>query len=278
MKKSLILTFLIFSSIFEAFAQIESNNIYYKIQSYSEFTATVADLPGNKTCSGAKEIPNLVTDEFGIYRHPYEVIAIEPSAFKGNTKLTSIYIPILYMNSIGDDAFNGCTALKKVTIANKAVIFGTEYPAAITFIGKKAFYGCTNLNTITIPSSTKHIGDEAFYGCTALTQIYSYMDSPNIANWNYPAYSAYEEIFSEVTYSKATLYVPKGCAKYYKQSGIWSKFKNIVEFNTAQIDEINVDDNGQNVTLWYDLCGRVFNQKPTAPGVYIHNHQKVVIK
>lgn len=112
MKKSLILTFLIFSSIFEAFAQIESNNIYYKIQSYSEFTATVADLPGNKTCSGAKEIPNSVTDEF-LGRKQYKVIAIEPSAFKGNTKLTSVYIPILYMNSIGDDAFNGCTALKK---------------------------------------------------------------------------------------------------------------------------------------------------------------------
>ncbi|MGN0855193.1 MAG: leucine-rich repeat domain-containing protein, partial [Kiritimatiellia bacterium] len=65
------------------------------------------------------------------------------------------------VTSIGDKAFNGCSALKSVTI-----------PEGVTSIGGKAFYNCTSLTGVTIPASVTSIGSDAFYGCSALTGVY----------------------------------------------------------------------------------------------------------
>ena len=38
-------------------------------------------------------------------------------------------------------------------------------------------------------------------------------------------------------------------------------------------DEPAVDSN-----LWFDIIGRSYNSKPTAPGIYIHSSKKYIIK
>ncbi len=106
---------------------------------------------------------------------PDSVTSILGSAFYG-CSITTATIPtvaISYMpknnlqtvvvtsgESIGDSAFENCTALKNVTILN-----------SVTSIGNSAFSGCTSLTSVTIPDSVTSIGDRAFLGCDTLTSI-----------------------------------------------------------------------------------------------------------
>ena len=64
------------------------------------------------------------------------------------------------VTAIGDDAFRGCSALKKVTI-----------PQSVTSIGDSAFAGCRNLDSLTINDAATSIGHRAFLGCTSLATI-----------------------------------------------------------------------------------------------------------
>ena len=64
------------------------------------------------------------------------------------------------VTAIGDDAFRGCSALKKVTI-----------PQSVTSIGDSAFAGCHNLDSVTINDATTSIGSWAFDECYKLTTL-----------------------------------------------------------------------------------------------------------
>ena len=86
-------------------------------------------------------------------------------AFAGNTTITSIKLSekIKY---IGDDAFNGCTALSQVNLNAKNC----------EVVGDRAFKNCARLNSINFTasdhtSSIKILGAEAFQGCSALTNV-----------------------------------------------------------------------------------------------------------
>ena len=63
--------------------------------------------------------------------------------------------------SIGNGAFQYCTALTSVTI-----------PDSVTYIGDCAFSDCTALTSVTIGSGVTSIGYEAFSFCHALTDVY----------------------------------------------------------------------------------------------------------
>ena len=62
--------------------------------------------------------------------------------------------------SIGYEAFNGCSSLTSITI-----------PESVTSIGSCAFYECSSLTGIVIPESVTSIGYEAFYECSSLTSL-----------------------------------------------------------------------------------------------------------
>ena len=72
----------------------------------------------------------------------YRVTEIEAKAFSGNKKITSVEIGE-NVKKIGNNAFNGCSALKKVTF--KA--------GNVTTIGKTAFSGINKKATVYSPSS-----------------------------------------------------------------------------------------------------------------------------
>ena len=64
------------------------------------------------------------------------------------------------VTAIGDDAFRGCSALKKVTI-----------PQSVTSIGDSAFAGCHNLDSLTINDAATSIGRRAFAECPLTTTL-----------------------------------------------------------------------------------------------------------
>lgn len=64
------------------------------------------------------------------------------------------------VTAIGDSAFQWCTDLTSVTIAN-----------SVTSIGNVAFYACSNLTSVVIPESVTDIGECAFWGCDSLSSV-----------------------------------------------------------------------------------------------------------
>lgn len=75
------------------------------------------------------------------------------------SKITSVVIGD-GVTSIGDNAFEDCSALKKLDI-----------PQSVTEIGSKAFRGCSALTSLALPQTVNRIGNTAFQGCSNLETI-----------------------------------------------------------------------------------------------------------
>lgn len=88
------------------------------------------------------ELPDTVTD-------------IDENAFKDMKNLVSVKMPAK-IKSIGNSAFEGCTALKAVDLYK------------VEEIGKYAFKNCKSLESITIPKTAEIVGTEAFAYCEGL--------------------------------------------------------------------------------------------------------------
>ena len=185
---------------------------------------------------------------------PNSVKSIEYATFWGCSSLTSVTI-LNSVKGIGVFAFSECGSLKSVTIPNSVTTIGegafddcgslasVTIPNSVTTIGDGAFDDCVSLTSITIPSSVKNIGIYAFEGCSNLKKIVSKIAKPFAIETN---------TFLAETYSKATLYVPKGIAAKYKATDSWKVFKNILEEGsgtTTGIDDVVAQDDIDAVTI-----------------------------
>ena len=161
---------------------------------------------------------------------PNSVTSIGQCAFSGCSSLTSITIPNS-VTSIKSSAFSGCSGLTSITIPNSVTrieshafsgcsnLTSITIPNSVTRIESYAFSGCSNLTSITIPNSEKNIEISAFDGSTSLLS-----DTPSEELYDYES-----DIFSDETYCKGTLYVPKGTKDLYTRSCGWWNFLNIKE-------------------------------------------------
>ena len=112
----------------------------------------------------------------------FPVTAIGDDAFRGCSALKKVTTP-QSVTSIGDSAFAGCHNLDSVTINDAATSIGnrafTECPLTttlslgkkITTIGDEAFYDCRGLTSVTIPPSVTSIGKKAFLQCIHLKTL-----------------------------------------------------------------------------------------------------------
>ena len=75
-------------------------------------------------------------------------------------KNTTSYVIPDYVTSIGERAFDHCSALRSIVI-----------PDSVTSIGERAFYSCSSLSNIVIPNSVTHIGSIAFNNCSSLSDF-----------------------------------------------------------------------------------------------------------
>ncbi len=108
--------------------------------------------------------------------------SIKANAFNGCTSLRSVVIADS-VTTIGAGAFNGCSALESIKLSNNLASIGDdmfngcdllssiEIPESVKSIGINAFKGCTKLSSITIPNSVTTINANAFNGCSALESI-----------------------------------------------------------------------------------------------------------
>lgn len=115
-----------------------------------------------------------------------KVISIGQSVFASKTSITKVtFEKKSKLSSIGHSAFEGCLALKEITLPStlKSIGYGAfkncaslesiVIPEGVTSIEGHAFDGCIKLKSITLPSTLTTLGEGVFDGCDALEVINS---------------------------------------------------------------------------------------------------------
>ena len=239
---------------------------------YNSNTYSVTSI-GDKAFSNCRDLSTVSI--------PLSVTSIGNGAFIGCTSLYSVTIIGNSVTSIGNSAFNYCTRLTSIKIPNSVTTIGglvfyrctglisVSIGNSVTSISEDAFNGCTRLTSITIPNSVTSIGDWAFWFCTGLTSVVSLIEEPFDINYY---------VFSDETYSNATLYVPDGTIDKYKATESWNKFLHIEEGATG-INDIKEDLSKQ--YRYYDLNGNQSLQPRKGLNIVKSNNgntKKVVVK
>ncbi len=132
------------------------DGIYYNVLSEEDRTVEVTSRDSYSHYSGSIIIPERVLAG----GKTYTVTSIGDYAFQGCSALTSVDLSSTSLTSIGSSAFSGCEALTSVV-----------FPASLTSIGGGAFYYCVALTSVAFPASLTSIGYDAFRDCDALTSV-----------------------------------------------------------------------------------------------------------
>ena len=143
-------------------------------------------------------------------------------AFQKCYELSDVTLP-QKIGNISIQAFNTCKSLKSIIIPNSL-----NYCLAA-----EIFQNCSLLESVYIPSGIKLIRSNCFTGCSALKEITVESIVP-------PLFETYS-VFDEAVYENAVLKVPAGKVELYRNSAIWSRFKNISAIPSYTINGINYD-------------------------------------
>ena len=129
------------------------------------------------------------------------------------------------LESIGNNAFANCEAVKSFVIPN-----------SVTTIGRNAFQKCKALQTVTIGSSVNTIGRNAFSNCNSLTSVICLAaQCPVCEN---------ETLLTD--YETVKLSVPKESVALYQSTAPWSSFANIEGIEVTGIETIKLSNSNVN--------------------------------
>lgn len=90
---------------------------------------------------------------------PNSVQWIEKDVFQGCEALKEVTLSS-NLEEIPEECFDGCRSLKRIVI-----------PEGVEKIGKYAFRRCESLESVVIPSTVKEIEEGAFWGCSSLKEV-----------------------------------------------------------------------------------------------------------
>ena len=220
---------------------------------------------------------------------PEGIDSIAYAVFVGCSSLKTLTIPAS-TRVMGYGNFTGCTSLESIEVAPGNAHYTSLDGALVedgfsllAYPNKKGVryevpdeikvlehYSCcwTDLQEIILPQWI-YLGYLALGYCHDLVSVTTRQTNPmDIDN----------DSFSEETYEKATLYVPKGCVDIYRSKEGWKNFVHIVEMDSTGISAPNADDKPFDV---YDMNGRKVRAAATTlddlpKGLYIINGKKVI--
>ncbi len=163
---------------------LSANKSYYTVTGIGSFEGSSLVIPTVHEGKPVKEIGGGAFVNSGIRSVviPYSVESIGANAFTGCSRLASISIDDS-VSYIGTGAFKNCVGLTAIDIPDKVAFIEAEaflgctalrrveLPERLTAIKEAAFYDCTALTEIELPYGALTIGDEAFRGCTKLATV-----------------------------------------------------------------------------------------------------------
>lgn len=159
------------------------------------------------------DIPETTKD----YRNPFYLNELKKVVIDGNAKV------------VGKNAFYNSTKLQEVVLGN-----------SVQGVGFYAFQNCPNLKSVSLSSGIEYIDDLAFGGCDSIEYVMTSSDVPA---------EVYNDIFSDVAYANATLYVPVGSKDTYMSTDYWNKFAKVEEVTVGDADFNGVINNNDNSTI-----------------------------
>ena len=94
-----------------------------------------------------------------------EGYAIGYNAFKDAKVLQSVTLKGANLKEIGENAFNGCVALRTITL-----------PSSVKTVYEGAFSGCVHLTDVVVQGTNVELQKNAFSNCTAMKKVNSQVD------------------------------------------------------------------------------------------------------
>ena len=197
-----------------------------KILVLSDYPGNMLDMYGNNSCSNLNSLEELTIGA--------RMASIPTEQFSGNTTLKTVHFSIITVDgvtygtkTIGNKAFNGCTALATVEWPSTLEEIGTDATnesigafqntalsgeldlsgTKVKIIGKEAFDGCSAITSVKFNNNTLEvIAGEAFHG-TGLTSVTltnasklrkigfeAFEECTNLTTFNFPEGSTLTEI------------------------------------------------------------------------------------
>ena len=167
-----------------AFNQVALKTVIWNAENYSKAYTLPYSVNTVTFGNSVKHIPASLCRSTSIssISIPNSVTSIGENAFERCSALTSVTIGNS-VTSIGSSAFYSCSRLTSVTIGNSVTSIGEKaffdcdgltsitFPNSVTSIGQQTFHGCDGLISVTIPNSVTNIGTSAFNSCKSLTTI-----------------------------------------------------------------------------------------------------------
>ena len=188
--------------------RFQVGDLYFELLNKDE--AVVVSSNSYALLSKEVVIPDKVTDN----GHTFMVTKIDDEAFKG-AAFTKVTLPST-ISSVPLGVFSGCTNLSKVI-----------FPDEMKTIGQRAFENCTALKEISL-NNVANIASEAFKGCTSLTTLIA--DSKSVINAHSLAFDGLNKSNITVQVSDALVSKYKAdsfwkdfkiASNRYKVDGIW---------------------------------------------------------
>ena len=173
------------------------------------------------------------------YTPQYTAVAIFEGAFSGCVALKEIKLPYVF-DAIYKNAFHNCVSLERIHINESVYIVDHSMPAGeLELIGDEAFSGCTGLKYIKLPASLQKIGNNVWDGCVNLQEVLYTAPEPLAVEESI-------EVFPQVVYDNATLYLSKEYARLHPDihDGLpypWNRFQHVEIMDFSAIDEIECD-------------------------------------
>ena len=128
--------------------------------------------------------------------------------------------------AIDDNAFDGCYDLTSVVIGEN-----------VTAIGEQAFQGCSGMTNVTIGSNVASIASKAFSYCNALATVTCLGTVPPVM--------ASSDCFSNISYNRAKLLVPREAIEVYQAIDYWYRFATIEGTGNASAGLGDVNGDGR---------------------------------
>ena len=171
------------------------------------------------------------------------VLYIGDCLIQAKRGLTGSYVIKEGTRLIANNAFAG-SGLTSITIPNTATDIGVgafQYsaltsiiiPNGVTKIWGFAFYHCTSLKSVTLPNSITQIQRDAFRDCSTLTTVIC--EAIQVPDYQH-------NIFANIPFLEATLYVPEESLEDYKSAIYWKDFGTILPITQTGLENIQSDN------------------------------------